>query len=137
MSILTRPQGRIPIGYATVQGQRVPVIIDLEWERYFSILTERAGGITGVSTTELVESAYEDAGINEINAQSMAFEQGQNQRPPMAFEQGQVFDNGAELRARVDALALMVPALENNAELRARIDALETEIQALKQGATA
>jgi hypothetical protein len=117
MTLLTRPQGRIPIGYAMFQGQRVPVTIDIEWDRFLAILTERAGGVTGVSTTELVESAYEDAGINEINAQSMAFEQGQNQRPQQEFVQAVEFDN--------------------NAELRARIDALETEIQALKQGATA
>jgi hypothetical protein len=47
MSVLTRPQGRIPIGYAMVGGQRVPVALDLEWDRYFAVLTERAGGVVG------------------------------------------------------------------------------------------
>lgn len=49
MSILTRPQGRIPIGYAMVGGQRVPVALDLEWDRYFAVLTERAGGTVAPS----------------------------------------------------------------------------------------
>lgn len=115
MSTLTLPTARIPVGFATVQGQRVPVVIDPEWMRWASTLTERAGGITGVSTTELVESAYEDAGIQEMQALIFANEQGQNQRPPM-----------------VDFPA--VEPLENTAELSARISALEAQIQALNQG---
>lgn len=32
-----------------VGGQRVPVEVDMEWMRYFSVLTERAGGIVAPS----------------------------------------------------------------------------------------
>lgn len=53
-SVLTLPQGRIPIGVAMVNGQRVEVTIDQEWMRYFVTLTERAGGVVGTSTTEIV-----------------------------------------------------------------------------------
>lgn len=53
-SVLTLPQGRIPIGFAMVNGQRVEVTIDQEWMRYFVTLTARAGGVVGVSTTEIV-----------------------------------------------------------------------------------
>lgn len=66
MTTLTQPRGQIAIGWAVVAGQRVPVICDPEWVRFFSTLVDRAGGTTGVSTTELVESAYEDAGLEEV-----------------------------------------------------------------------
>jgi len=46
MSTLTLPQSRIPIGWVTVQGQRMPVEVDIEWSRYFFTLTDRAGGVT-------------------------------------------------------------------------------------------
>ena len=114
MSILTRPQGRIPIGYAMVGGQRVPVALDLEWDRYFQILTERAGGVTGVSTTELVESSFEDAGINEMQSQIFAMDAARLQEP---------------IREQVAPVTI-----DNAAELRARIDRMETELQALRQG---
>lgn len=47
MSTLLKPQGRIPIGFAMVNGQRVPVTIDIEWDRFLDVLTERAGGVVG------------------------------------------------------------------------------------------
>lgn len=100
MSLLTLPQGRIPIGVATINGQRVTVDVDPEWMRFFTILTARAGGITGVSTTELVESSFEDAGINEMQAQMYANEQGQNQR------------STAELQARIDALEAEIQSIK-------------------------
>lgn len=112
MSTLTKPQGSVAIGWAIVQGQRVPVTIDIEWDRFLSVLTARAGGVAGVSTTEIVESAFEDAGINEMQAMVFANENGQNQRPPEVFMESQDFDNAAELRARIDALETMVKELQ-------------------------
>ena len=47
-SILNLPQARIALGWATIQGQRIPVEIDPEWMRYMTVLTERAGGIIAV-----------------------------------------------------------------------------------------
>lgn len=127
MSILTKPQGNITLAWVMIQGQdgqvkRMPAVIDVEWDRYLSILTERAGGVIGVSTTELVESSFEDAGISENLALFYANEQGQNQRP--AFDAGQF--------AQQDFLG--VNQADNMAEVRARIDVLESEIAALKQG---
>jgi hypothetical protein len=115
MSLLTKPQGRIPLAYVTVQGQRVPVLLEIEWDRFLDVLTERAGGITGVSTTELVESAFEDAGINELQQQVFVNAKNFGQAPPQVVFQDQYIDNSAELRARIDVL--------------------EREIQGLKQGA--
>lgn len=45
MSTLALPQARIPMGWAMVNGARVPVEIDIEWMRYLMTLTERAGGV--------------------------------------------------------------------------------------------
>lgn len=117
MSTLTKPQGRIALGYAVVQGERVLVTIDREWDKFLSDLAERAGGVVGVSTTELVESAYEDAGIQEMQAAIFTSEYAQNQRPIVELMATQEFDSTAELRARIDAL--------------------ETAIQGLTQGLTA
>ena len=69
MSILTLPQARIPIGWTVVDNVTYPVVIDIEWMRYLAVLDERAGGVTGSSTTELSESAFEDSGIEETKAQ--------------------------------------------------------------------
>lgn len=58
MSTLTKPQARIPLGWVTIAGQRMPVAVDLEWDRYLSVLTERAGGTTGLSTTDVDAGSY-------------------------------------------------------------------------------
>jgi len=42
MTIVTKPQGRIAIGHATVQGQQVPIMADLEWNLYFERLTAQS-----------------------------------------------------------------------------------------------
>jgi len=47
MSSVSFPQARIPIGYAMVNGQRVPVEVDQEWMRSFSALLDRSGGVSG------------------------------------------------------------------------------------------
>lgn len=45
---VTKPQGRIKIGTAMVGGQVVPVTVDLEWDRYFDVLTrELNAGLAG------------------------------------------------------------------------------------------
>lgn len=40
--IVTKPQGRISIGWATFNGQRVPITIDLEWDRFIDSLTAQS-----------------------------------------------------------------------------------------------
>jgi hypothetical protein len=114
MSLLLKPQGLIPLGVAIINGQRFPVSVDLQWDQFFTALTERAGGITGVSTTELVESSFEDAGISEMQAQMFAMDAARMQDP---------------IREQV-----AIDAIDNTAELHARISAMETELQALRQG---
>lgn len=113
MSTLSLPQARIPIAWAMINGVRTPCEIDIEWMRSMAILAERAGGVSGVSTTELVESSFEDAGIPELSAQLFAGFQGVGQAPSLVPTEP-VFP--------IDNTALM-----------ARIDVLETAIQELRQ----
>lgn len=60
MTTVTKPQGRISVGWATFNGQRVPITIDIEWDRYLQYLTDQsnsyqssalvgAQGVAGVS----------------------------------------------------------------------------------------
>ncbi len=58
MSTLTKPQARVAIGWAMVNGQRLPVTIDIEWDRYMQTLAERVGGINGLSTTDVDAGGY-------------------------------------------------------------------------------
>lgn len=45
---ITKPQGRIEVGHAVYNGQRVPVTISLEWDRFLSLLTtELNRGLAG------------------------------------------------------------------------------------------
>lgn len=46
MSNVSLPRGDIPIGYATVNGFRVPVIVDMEWMRAFWAMLTRIGGVS-------------------------------------------------------------------------------------------
>lgn len=53
------------------QPSRIPLVdpktglITREWQRYFTGLYQRAGGAQGDSTTDLSESAFDDAGTEE------------------------------------------------------------------------
>lgn len=58
MTTLTKPQGRVTLGWAMVNGQRIPVTIDIEWDRFLSTLTERAGGTDGLSTSDVDAGSY-------------------------------------------------------------------------------
>lgn len=79
MSTLVLPQARIPLGYASVGGQRVPVEIDMEWMRALTVLVQRAGGLSGLSTTDVdagsfaaMQPAVSDALMGDISQHSGA-----------------------------------------------------------------
>ncbi len=81
MSTLNLPQARIPMGWAMVNGQRVPVEVDLEWMRYFSTLTERAGGV--VAPTNLYQT------INNLSQSSGYAQDGEQGEPGEPGRPGQ------------------------------------------------
>lgn len=64
MTPLTLPQARIPLGWARINGQRVPVEIDIEWMRAFLQLVQRSGGVPGVDLTELTSQIE---GLESLN----------------------------------------------------------------------
>ena len=67
MSALFPPPQTRTIGYANVNGQRVPVVVESAWFQYFAQgLYDRAGGALGASTADLETSQFEDAGIEEL-----------------------------------------------------------------------
>jgi len=128
MSLLTQPRGQIAIGWAVINGQRVPVVPDVEWVRFFSTLAERAGGTGGVSTTELVESAYEDAGLEEVKLGLYAMRDEFNQFPRAAE---MAFDD------QLTPVAQTIPPVDALPQIQAlsdQIAELTKELEALKQG---
>jgi hypothetical protein len=83
MAIVTAPRNGIPIGLATIAGQRVMVEVHPEYLRWFESLTGRVGGVTGPSTTELAMSQFEDAGIEELKATVYALADELRSLPPV------------------------------------------------------
>lgn len=129
MSILTQPQARIPVGYAMVNGVRVPVEIDIEWARFLFTLAERAGGITGSSTTELSTEAFEDAGIEEAKAALYALADSFAQAPLTVFEQGESLGQAPlTITEQVESIACDV------ASLSAQIAELTKAVQGIQPG---
>lgn len=53
MKALTLPQARIPLGWASVDGKRVPVSIDIEWMRSLTGFLDRVGGTYAPTNNEL------------------------------------------------------------------------------------
>lgn len=99
------PQTRV-IGYADVNGQKVPVAIETAWFRYLSqALYDRAGGALGMSNDELAMSQFEDAGIEETKALVYANHDAASQ-----------FDASA-LREEVAALMRRIEAIEQGVSL--------------------
>jgi hypothetical protein len=57
MSVLTKPRGNAALGRVVIDGRTFTVMIEVEWDRYLAILTERAGGTLGLGTTD-VDAGY-------------------------------------------------------------------------------
>lgn len=67
---ITLPQGRIALGWVTLQGQRIPVEIEMEWMLSLSRLVERTGGTSGdTNFDEYINQFFDvpptDAGARE------------------------------------------------------------------------
>ena len=45
MTTVSKPQGRISVGWATINGQRVPIAIDIEWDRFLDALVRQTNSL--------------------------------------------------------------------------------------------
>ena len=50
MGNVTFPRNGIPIGYVSINGQRMPVEVHPEYLRAFDSIVERVGGVSGSQT---------------------------------------------------------------------------------------
>lgn len=125
MTPLTIPQARIPLGWAMVQGQRVPVEIDIEWMRYLAALVERSGGINGDTNfieyiNQLFDAPPIDSGLQEA---LRAVDELRNALSSVRSDANAV-------RAAYDELAAALAGVRHVADLRNRLDDIESLIEA-------
>lgn len=66
---ISLPQARIPLGWATVQGVRVPVEIDMEWMLVLTGMLERTGGISGDTNFNEYINQFFDAPLASAESQ--------------------------------------------------------------------
>lgn len=59
MSVVTLPDARVFIGHAVIDGRQVDVTIDMEWMRAFIALVDRTGGVTSITTTQILSLVSE------------------------------------------------------------------------------
>ena len=103
-----------------VQGQRIPVEIDMEWARYLLVLDQRAGGVGGVSTTELSAEAFDDAGIEDLKATAYANHDALSQAPLPALFADDVLDQSeqiSQLMAQVQELQKAINDIQQGYQL--------------------
>lgn len=107
MSTVTIPRADIPIA-----GSAPP---SRDWYRWAHDITQRVGGVTGASTTELELSAFEDAGIEETKASVATFADAAAQTPPnvsLPSEEDKSADI-ASMRAEIAVLMSRLDAMES------------------------
>lgn len=103
----------------TLPRRDLPIAGDLQasgdWYRWARDITERAGGVTGPSTTDLALGAFEDAGIEETKASMFSLADAVGQLPPDHQMPGEEDRQGELSALREDAIALLrrIEALES------------------------
>ena len=74
MSAVTKPQGRISLGWATIGGQRVPVAVDIEWDRFLELLVTQSNsyadsalvGVQGMVGVSVMSMDFDSSDIEFI-----------------------------------------------------------------------
>lgn len=117
MTTVTQPKYVVPIGTVTINGRTFDVATHPEFVRFFDSLVSRVGGATGESTGDLALSQFEDAGIEELRAQTYAWRDEAAMRP--------IPDQQMPVQ-QIDAVSL----LDELYELRKRVRALEQGLYA-------
>ena len=119
MANVTAPRNGIPIGWATVAGQRVAVEIHPEYLRYFEALMTRVGGVTGAGTDDLALSQFEDAGVEEHKHALFKLADAVAQSPIAVIDaiESDIGASVEELREQVAELTKAVEALQQGFQI--------------------
>jgi hypothetical protein len=120
MNPLSLPQARIPVGWATVGGQRIPVEIDMEWMRTLSGLLERSGGVSGSTSFSQYINQFFDAPPADPALQEAVRAVDELRH---ALESART--DSQALRSLIEDQAQALAELRTVAELRSRIEQLE------------
>lgn len=157
MANVAAPRNGIPIGTARIGGQIVQVEVHPEYLRWFDSLVFRLGGVTGATSTDLAQSSFEDAGIEESKLAIFRVADDAAQVPPSVVYAASVSDpSGAdqahdqlnELEKAFDAFQQCpaapqhVPQVDDDVspgieQLRAQVAELTKAVHALQEGLTA
>lgn len=119
----TLPQARIPIGWVTVKGERIPVQIDTEWMLTLSRLFERSGGVSGdASFTQYITQFFDPPPIDSASQEAIrAVDELRNE---LASSRSDV----QSLKSLIEEQATALAQLRSADDLRSRMDELETTL---------
>lgn len=106
MKTLTLPQARIPLGHVMVQGQRLPVEIDMEWMRALLTLVNRTGGVLGVE--DFGFNAFASSGDTSATANGISFDAVAQQQTTVDFVYPDVLQPASKTREDGEFLKLDV-----------------------------
>ena len=142
---ITLPQARVALGWVLVQGQRIPVEIDMEWMLAFVRLVERTGGTSGDSSfIEYINQFFDappvDPGVRDAVRAIDELRNSQDQaQDPQLHELANAVDelrnelaasrsDVQALRGLIDELLLAAAAPAQAEQLRSRVQSLEDRI---------
>jgi hypothetical protein len=120
--VVSFPQARIPLGWALVQGERVPVEIDQEWMRSFMALLDRTGGTSGdASFDQYIPMFFETPHTDATAHEAMGMIDELRNEFAMAKTEQQA------LRTMLDDLAVLLQG-GTSTDLRNRIEQIEDRL---------
>lgn len=122
---ISLPQARIPIGWAMVDGARIPVEIDMEWMLTLTRLFERSGGTSGgTSFNEYITQFFDAPGADP--ALQEAVRAVDDLRHELASSRSDV----QTLRGLIEEQAETLAQTRTGDNWRSRVEELESLIEA-------
>ena len=141
MAALDLFPARVAIGYATVAGERVPILASPEFIRALGTVLDRLGGPTGQSITDLAQADDDDSGLEEFKSEVAKKLDGLAMEPRHPFEPAQGDMSPPDsFAAFVDPMHPLAQPAEVQqlqtevSELREQVHKLRTQINDILQG---